>query len=36
VAPFAQKADLLVDGLADPEKAVEVVLGRLAEPVADR
>ena len=36
VAPFAQKADLLVDGLADPEKAVEVVLGRLAEPVAGR
>ena len=34
VAPFAQEADLLVDGLADPARVVEAVLGRLAGPAA--
>ena len=34
VAPFAQEADLLLDGLADPKQAVEAVLGRLAGPAA--
>ena len=33
VAPFAHEADLIVDGLAEPEQAVEAVLGRLPGPV---
>ena len=33
VAPFAHEADLIVDGLADPEHAVEAVLIRLPDPV---
>ncbi len=33
VAPFVHEADLIVDGLADPEQAVEAVLGRLPKPV---
>ena len=36
VAPFAQEADLLVDGLADPEQAIEAVLGCLAELATGR
>ena len=33
VAPFVDEADLIVDGLADPEQAVEAVLERLPELV---
>ena len=36
VAPFAQEADLLVDGLADPEQAIEAVLVCLAELATGR
>ena len=33
VAPFVHEADLVLDGLAHPEQAVEAVLGRLPKPV---
>ena len=36
VAPFAHEADLIVDGLADPEQGVKAVLVCLAEPAAGR